>query len=100
MIEVNGNHYSNIELIKKEKKTLSRTSYTVDDFYKLADKNTHLQKPLKTVAFSRFLGVLVVLLEAMLAHLGVMLGYVGPAGRHLGATWRQDEAQERQDEAR
>ena len=49
MIEVNGNHYSNIELIKKEKKTLSRTSYTVDDFYKLADKNTHLQKPLNAL---------------------------------------------------
>ena len=45
-------------------------------------------------------GVLGVLLEAMLAHLGAMLGYVGPAGRHLGATWRQDEAQERQDDPR
>ena len=50
--------------------------------------------------FSRFLGFLGVLLEAMLPHLGAMLGYVGPAGRHLGATWRQDEAQERQDEPR
>ena len=50
--------------------------------------------------FSRFLGFLGVLLEAILAHLGAMLGYVGPAGRHLGATWRQDEAQERQDEPR
>ena len=58
------------------------------------------RKPFKTCGFQRFLGVLGVLLEAMLAHLGAMLGYVGPAGRHLGATWRQDEAQERQDEPR
>ena len=49
MIHVNGNHYSYIELIKKEKKTLSRTSYIVDDFYKLADKNKHLQKPLNAL---------------------------------------------------
>ena len=54
----------------------------------------------KLMVFCRFLEVLGVLLEAMLAHLGAMLGYVGPAGRHLGATWRQDEAQERQDEPR
>ena len=53
----------------------------------------------KHVGFKVF-GVLGVLLEAMLAHLGAMLGYVGPAGRHLGATWRQDEEQERQDSAR
>ena len=49
MIEVNGNHYSNIELIKKEKKTLSRTRYAVYDFYKLADKNMPLQKPLNAL---------------------------------------------------
>ena len=54
----------------------------------------------KTIGFFKFVGVLGVLLEAMLVHLGAMLGYVGPAGRHLGATWRQDEAQERQDEPR
>ena len=54
----------------------------------------------KTQRFSRFLGVLGVLLEAMFVHLGAILGYVGPAGRHLGATWRQDEAQKRQDEPR
>ena len=42
--------------------------------------------------FCRFCGVLGLLLEAMLAHLGAMLGYVGPSGRHLGATWRQDAA--------
>ena len=42
--------------------------------------------------FGRFFGVLGLLLEAMLAHLGAMLGYVGPSGRHLGATWRQDAA--------
>ena len=46
-------------------------------------------KKQKTIFFL-FLGVLGVLLEAMLAHLGAMLGYVGPVGRHLGATWRQD----------
>ena len=50
--------------------------------------------------FDRFFGVLGLLLEAMLAHLGAMLGYVGPSGRHLGATWRQDGAQERKDEPR
>ena len=49
VIEVSGNHYSNIELIKKEKKTISRTNYMVDDFYKLADKNKHLQTPLNSL---------------------------------------------------
>ena len=44
VIEVRGNHYSNIELIKKEKKKISRTNYLVEDFYKLADKKKHLQK--------------------------------------------------------
>ena len=57
----------------------------------------NLQKP---VVFCRFLEVLGVLLEVMLAHLGAMLGYVGQARRHFRATWRQDEAQERQDELR
>jgi hypothetical protein len=50
--------------------------------------------------FWRFFGVLGLLLEAMLVHLGAMLGYVGPSGQHLGATWWQDVAQERQDETR
>ena len=58
------------------------------------------KKHLKTLGFLRFLEVLGVLLEVMLAHLGAMLGYVGPARRHFRATWRQDEAQERQDEPR
>ena len=44
------------------------------------------------MTFEGFFGVLGLLLEAMLAHLGAMLGYVGPSGRHLGATWRQDGA--------
>lgn len=69
-------------------------------FWDLGRERPDSKKHEKTKAFSRFLGVLGVLLEAMLAHLGAMLGYVGPAGRHLGATWRQDEAQERQDEPR
>ena len=42
--------------------------------------------------FGRFFGVLGLLLEAMLAHLGATLGDFGPSGRHLGATWRQDAA--------
>ena len=37
VIEVRGNHYSNIELIKKEKRRVFRTNYLVEDFYKLAD---------------------------------------------------------------
>ena len=69
-------------------------------FWDLGRERPDSKKPFKTNRFLRFLGVLGVLLEAMLAHLGAMLGYVGPAGRHLGATWRQDEAQERQDEPR
>ena len=54
-----------------------------------------MAKPRKTTTvehFRRFLGVLGLLLEAMLAHLGAMLGYVGPSGHHLGASWRQDLA--------
>ena len=50
--------------------------------------------------FGRFFGVLGLLLEAMLAHLGAMLAYVGPSWRHFRATWRQDGVQERQDEPR
>ena len=57
--------------------------------------------------FGRFFGVLGLLLEAMLAHLGAMFGYVGPSGCQLGDKMRpesakmiQDSAQERQDETR
>ena len=63
-------------------------------------KNGENQKNDDSTALLKFFGVLGLLSEAMLAHLGAMLGYVGPSGRHLGATWRQDEAQERQDEPR
>ena len=44
VIEVSGNHYSNIELIKKEKRRVSRTNFLVEDFYKLADNDKNLQK--------------------------------------------------------
>ena len=57
--------------------------------------------------FSRFFGVLGLLLEAMLAHLGAMLGHLGAILEQLGDKMRpesakmtQDSAQERQDEAR
>ena len=43
VIEVRGNHYSNIELIKKEKRRVSRTNYLVEDFY-----NKYLQKYLNS----------------------------------------------------
>ena len=69
-------------------------------FWDLGREKPDSKKPLKTLSFLRFLEVLGVLLEVMLAHLGAMLGYVGPARRHFRATWRQDEAQERQDELR
>ena len=70
-------------------------------FRDLGCEKPNCKKPLKNNSFfSRCLGFLGVLLEAISGHLGAMLGYVGPAGRHLGATWRQDEAQERQDEPR
>ena len=49
VIEVRGNHYSNIELIKKEKRRVSRTNYLVEDFYKLADNNKFLQKYLNSL---------------------------------------------------
>ena len=49
VIEVRGNHYSNIELIKKEKRRVSRTNYLVEDFYKLADNNKYLQKYLNSL---------------------------------------------------
>ena len=71
-----------------------------DHFGSIWVHRLHNKKPLKTLGFLRFLEILGVLLEVMLAHLGAMLGYVGPARRHFRATWRQDEAQERQDEPR
>ena len=43
VIEVSGNYYSNIELIKKEKRRVSRTNFLVEDFYKLADNDKNLQ---------------------------------------------------------
>ena len=68
------------------------------------------QKTTRVQHFLRFFGVLGLLLEAMLAHLGAMLGYVGPSDpilEQLGDKMRpqsakmiQDSAQERQDEAR
>ena len=69
-------------------------------FWDLGRDRPDSKKPTKTNGFCRFLEVLGVLLEAMLAHLGAMLGYVGPSGRHLGATWRQDADSERQDDPR
>ncbi len=42
-IEVKGNYYSDIEIIKKENRKISRVSFLVKDFYKLADKNKQLQ---------------------------------------------------------
>ncbi len=48
-IEVRGNHYSNIELIKREKRKVSRNSFSVEDFFKFADKNKHLQKCLNSL---------------------------------------------------
>ena len=63
-------------------------------------KNCENQKNDDSSSLLKFFGVLGLLLEAMLVHLGSMLAYVGPSGRPLRATWRQDGAQERQDEAR
>ena len=48
VIEVRGNHYSNIELIKKEKRRILRTNFLVEDFYKLADNDKNLQKCLNS----------------------------------------------------
>ena len=59
-----------------------------------------IAKNFEKLMFFLFLGVLGMLLEAMLVHLGAMLCYVAPAARHLRATWPQDESQERQDELR
>ena len=55
-------------------------------------KNGENQKTTTVHHFGRFFGVLGLLLEAMLAHLGATLGDFGLSGRHLGATWRQDAA--------
>ena len=79
-----------------------------DFFWILGAILSKLAKSKKTTTvhpFGRFFGVLGVLLEAILAHLGAMLGhlgamlsYVGLSWRHLAPTWRQDGTQERQDE--
>ena len=61
-----------------------------DFFWILGAIFPELAKTTKTTRvqhFYRVLGILGVLLEAMLSHLGAMLGYVVPSGRHLGATW-------------
>ena len=49
VIEVRGNHYSNIELIKRYKKKISRTNFLVEDFYKFTEKNKQLQKCLNSL---------------------------------------------------
>ena len=49
VIEVRGNHYSNVELIKKEKIKISRISFLVEDFYKFADKKKYLQRYLNSL---------------------------------------------------
>ncbi len=49
VIEVRGNHYSNIELIKRLKRKISRTSFLVEDFFKFADKNKHVQNSLNSL---------------------------------------------------
>ena len=68
----------------------------LDDFFwilgAILPKTAKTTKTTTVQHFLKFFGVLGLLLEAMLAHLGAMLGYVGPSGRHLGATWRQDAA--------
>ena len=72
-----------------------------DFFWILGAILSKIPKTKKTTTvhhFWRFFGVLGLLLEAILAHLGAMLGYVEPFWRHLGANWRQDGTQERQDE--
>ena len=55
VIEVRGNYYSYIELIKKEKKKISRISFLVEDFYKFADKNKYLQKHLNSLKNKKIL---------------------------------------------
>ena len=55
-------------------------------------KNSENQKNDDSSSLWEVFGVLGLLLEAMLAHLGATLGDFGPSGRHLGATWRQDAA--------
>ena len=42
-IKVKENHYSDIEIIKKENRKISKVSFLVEDFYKFADKNKQLQ---------------------------------------------------------
>ena len=42
-IKVKENFYSNIEIIKKENRKISKVSLLVEDFYKFADKNKQLQ---------------------------------------------------------
>ena len=49
VIEVRGNHYSNVELIKKEKKKISRISFLVEDFYKFVDKKSYLKRYLNSL---------------------------------------------------
>ena len=49
VIEVRGNHYSSIELIKKEKKKILRTNFLVEDFYKIADNVKNLKKCLNSL---------------------------------------------------
>ncbi len=49
VIEVRGDYYSSIEVIKREKKKISKTSFTVEDFYKFADKNAQLNDLLNSL---------------------------------------------------
>ena len=49
VIEVRGNHYSYIEVIKREKKKNHKTSFMVEDFYKFADKNKQLHDCLNSL---------------------------------------------------
>ena len=43
VIEVKGNYYSDIEIIKKENRKISKISFLAEDFYKFANKNKQLQ---------------------------------------------------------
>ena len=44
VFKVRENYYSDIEIIKKEKKKISKISFSIDDFFKFADKNKQIQK--------------------------------------------------------
>ena len=49
VIKVRENYFSDVEIIKKEKSKISKTSFSVEDLYKLADKNKQIQKHLNSL---------------------------------------------------